>query len=415
MVCKDRDHHSRAKLVAHGVRGSRSGYTGGVVNLSDEQCRAIRAVEDWYANPNKRQFFYLAGPAGCGKTSIAKELAIPGTLFAAYTGKAAHVLRDKGCDGARTIHSLVYRPTIRSHQHLRTLRSKLKELEPGTAEYCATELDIEEECDRLKQPAFARNEESDVRDAPLIVIDECSMLSGRIVDDLLSFQVPILVLGDPFQLPPVKGAGFFTNREPDFELTEIHRQAQGSPVLRLATQIRLGEQVEADTIKISEVTSQHILDHDQVLCGTNKRRKQVNQAVRRYLGTTSHLPQPGDKLVCLRNNSELGLLNGQQWTTIDCTDLDDDQVNLVISDGELQQSVIAWKHYFEDRENELSGWVARDAQSFDYAYAMTVHKAQGSQWGSVLLVNESDRFRPHHRQWLYTGITRASERVTVAI
>ena len=50
--------------------------------------------------------------------------------------------------------------------------------------------------------------------------------------DLLSFGKPVLVLGDPAQLPPVKGGGFFTEAEPDVMLTEVHRQAADNPIIR---------------------------------------------------------------------------------------------------------------------------------------------------------------------------------------
>ena len=71
------------------------------------------------------------------------------------------------------------------------------------------------------------------------MIDECSMVDEELGRDLLSFGKPILVLGDPAQLPPVKGGGFFTETAPDVMLTEIHRQAEGSAIIRASRAARV--------------------------------------------------------------------------------------------------------------------------------------------------------------------------------
>ena len=158
--------------------------------------------------------FRLFGYAGVGKTTLARhvaEHAAGEALFAAFTGKAALVLRSKGCDGASTIHSLIY--TRRRGQERRRRR-------------------------------FTLNKDGLASKASLIVIDECSMVDEELGRDLLSFGKPILVLGDPAQLPPVKGGGFFTESEPDVMLTEIHRQAADNPIIRLSQIIRTGGEVD---------------------------------------------------------------------------------------------------------------------------------------------------------------------------
>jgi exodeoxyribonuclease-5 len=108
--------------------------------------------------------------------------------FAAFTGKAALVMRNKGCDNASTIHSLIYR---------------------------ARESGVE-------QPSFELWDDAPASKAKLIVIDECSMVDAELGRDLMSFECPLLVLGDPAQLPPIQGGGFFTDCEPDAMLTEVH-------------------------------------------------------------------------------------------------------------------------------------------------------------------------------------------------
>ena len=179
---------------------------------STEQDRALSAVAAWLKEP-RAQVFRLFGYAGTGKTTLARHLAesVDGEVaFGAFTGKAALVMRSKGCKDARTIHSLIYR---------------------------AKEVESEE-------PSFELNEDSEAANAALIVIDECSMVDEEFGRDLLSFGKKVLVLGDPAQLPPVKGGGYFTEAEPDVMLTEVHRQAADDPIIRLSMIVREGRRLE---------------------------------------------------------------------------------------------------------------------------------------------------------------------------
>ena len=166
--------------------------------FSPHQDDALKAVAQWLkAKPGANgtpQVFRLFGYAGTGKTTLARHLAEQSdgeVKFAAFTGKAASVMRGKGCKGASTIHSLIYRA-----------RESGEEI-----------------------PSFDLWDEAPASKAELIVIDECSMVDAELGRDLLSFGVPVLVLGDPAQLPPIQGGGFFTEAEPDAMLTEVHRQA----------------------------------------------------------------------------------------------------------------------------------------------------------------------------------------------
>ena len=173
---------------------------------SPQQDAALQAVSLWLKR-GAPQVFRLFGYAGSGKTTLARAIAEAQdgeVLFGAFTGKAALVMRTKGCRDARTIHSMIYR---------------------------TKETDSEE-------PLFVLNEESPAAKAELIIIDECSMVDAELGRDLLSFGKPVLVLGDPAQLPPIKGAGFFTEAEPDAMLTEVHRQAADNPIIRLSMTIR---------------------------------------------------------------------------------------------------------------------------------------------------------------------------------
>lgn len=406
---------------------------------SPQQDAALKAVDTWLTSSDE-QVYRLFGYAGTGKTTLAQHFAegVAHPLFAAFTGKAAHVLRQKGCEKATTIHSLIYHPKDKSQARLRDLEADLAEarmLARNESLKFGGEVDddptvqklqrlLEEERKNLSRPAFSLNIDSEVPRADLVVIDECSMVDGRMGQDLLSFDTKVLVLGDPAQLPPIGDGGFFTKHAPDFMLTEIHRQSADNPIIRLATDARekrLSPQGEYGSSRVvAEVSPEEALGAGQILVGRNLTRHSSNRRIRQLLslGSLDHcIPVPGDKLVCLRNNHDLGLLNGSLWHVKDTGDLGDDRILLVVEPldgaGPTLNMIEAWLHPFEGRTNHLPWWERKEAEEFDYGYAMTVHKAQGSQFDDVLLFDESKCFRGDRWRWLYTGITRASERITI--
>ena len=161
----------------------------------------------------------------------------------------------------------------------------------------------------MKQPRFALNPESDAADARLIVLDEVSMVGEEMARDLMSFGTPILVLGDPGQLPPIRGEGAFTRDAPDVMLTEIHRQAPKAPSSRLATRARLGEPIgfgsydsHVAKMRKGDVTPEQALRGGQLICGMNatpaaaEQRHARSGGARRKLaadrpGREDHLPE----------------------------------------------------------------------------------------------------------------------------
>lgn len=373
------------------------------MEFSAGQERALSAVNKWL-KAGDRQVFRLFGYAGTGKTTLARHFAdgVDGeVLFAAFTGKAAQVLRSKGARKASTIHSLIYRP-------------KGEE-----------EIEDEETGAKSVAPTFSLNRKSPVSEAALIVIDECSMVDEALGQDLLSFGTPVLVLGDPGQLPPVSGGGFFTEHEPDYLLEEVHRQARDNPIVDLAQQVREGRSIMigdyGDTAKViskREVTSNLVLETDQVLVGTNRTRRRYNERLRELKGFEGPIPQAGDKLVCLRNDTAKGLLNGSLWQVTSAARTVKPSMNLLIraEDEGIERysaKVKVLKAVFETPEADIPWQLRRRHDDFDYGYALTVHKAQGSQWDDVVLFDESYAFREHAQRWLYTGITRAAERLTI--
>ena len=359
------------------------------MNWSPQQDNALLAVERW-RKAGGQQVFRLFGYAGAGKTTLARHIAENAggdVAFAAFTGKAAHVMRQKGCVGATTIHSLIYRPS-----------------------------NVEEE----GEPSFTLRHDAPAADADLIIIDECSMVDEELGRDLLSFGKPVLVLGDPAQLPPVKGGGYFTEGDPDFMLTEIHRQAADNPIIRLSMAIREGESFDEQSeqcrlISRKDITTEEIMEADQILVGANKTRKRYNDRLRELHGFTESSPEAGEKLVCLRNNKKKGLLNGGIWTVKARLSPRGGRVRFTVrpEEGGKPVNVTVPRQFFTDGPETVPWPQRKGADEFDYGYALTVHKAQGSQWDNVVLFDESFMFREHGARWLYTGVTRAAERLTL--
>src|SRR6478609_2117161 len=264
-----------------------------MTQFTPHQNDALKSVADWLKSgpgtDGAAQVFRLFGYAGTGKTTLARHIADEAdgeVKFAAFTGKAASVMRGKGCRAASTIHSLIYRA-----------RESGEEV-----------------------PSFDLWHEAPASKAQLIIIDECSMVDAELGRDLLSFGVPVLVLGDPAQLPPIQGGGFFTEGEPDVMLTEVHRQAQDGAIVRLSMDIRAGDYIEpgrygeSEVLRKNDLDPQRVLEADQVLVGRNATRRSYNARMRERRGFEGDMPSAGDKLVCLRNNRKKGLFNGSLWS-----------------------------------------------------------------------------------------------------
>lgn len=360
---------------------------------SREQDAALKAVADWLRRKDQ-PVFRLFGYAGTGKTTLARHIAegVDGNVaFGAYTGKAALVMRSKGCTDASTIHSMIYRS---------------RESDEGG-------------------PQFVLNRQSAAAKADLIIIDECSMVDEELGRDLLSFGQPVLVLGDPAQLPPVKGGGFFTEGEPDVMLTEVHRQARDNPIVHMSMRVREGGRLETGTygesrvIRRREIDAATVMEADQVLVGLNRTRRLYNTRLRELNGFRDPMPAAGEKLVCLRNDKTKGLLNGGIWSIQALRGIRNDFVRMdVLPEDDARRrsvEVAVHKAFFEGGEDEVPYVLRRESDEFTFGYALTVHKAQGSQWDNLVLFDESYAFREHRSRWLYTGLTRAAEKVTAVI
>lgn len=157
---------------------------------------------------------------------------------------------------------------------------------------------------------------------------------------------------------------------------------------------------------------------DQIIVGRNKTRQNINRRYREVKEYPGGIPVKGDKLICLRNNHDLGILNGSLWEVEEIDVFTEDQCQLTVkpyqTDGE-SVTTVAHMHHFQRRIKELDHWDRRECEEFDFGYAITCHKSQGSQWHNVLVIDESICFRENASKHLYTAITRAIDVVTVLI
>jgi len=281
--------------------------------------------------------------------------------------------------------------------------------------------------DHIHEPQFVLNPQSDLRDADLLVLDEVSMVGKQMAEDLLAFGKPILVLGDPGQLPPIGEKSFFTDAEPDVMLTDIHRQASDSPILRLATMARQGQPIpfggfDENVWKMSQrdVMPGQLLNGGQVICGRNATRRRLNMAMKQAAGFGADYPTgAGEKIICLRNRNDLGLINGMFLTLTDVRAHPHNprafRAAIQTEDGlVIPGEQEFWRGEYEDHvlfdpNRNRNEWLARCGLiETSWGYAITCHKAQGSSFGTVVVFDEGfGRNAEEYNRWLYTAITRA--------
>lgn len=356
------------------------------MQLSPQQEQAVKLISSWLRSGERE--FVLSGYAGTGKTTIAKHIEndIKGSvIYATYTGKAANVLRDKGCMNTGTIHSYLYKYEGKDHE------GKL---------------------------IFGLNRESELRTAALAVIDEYSMVPQDLINDLRRMCKRILWLGDPFQLPPLFGDQEIT---PDFVLTEIHRQALENPVLKAATDVRNGVALKhGDYGKFiynykHNFEKQDFFNADQCLVGRHATRKKWNKVfITSLYGEFVDLEKPlgmGERIICRKNNKEMGIYNGMIGTCDGARQIGDKFYIDFKADGNLYEDVLIFLPPFSQNiEKSKQQPSDRKFNCFDFAYGITVHASQGSEWDNILIYNEPvGKTEEIRRRWLYTALTRARE------
>ena len=409
------------------------------------QAAAIAGIKDWFEKrTGEQQVFKVFGYAGSGKSTLVKhamgELGLADgsdVLYAAFTGKAALVMTRKGTP-ASTIHALIYRVSQatpaeieRIRQEIAGLKARLPGLPMHERLFAESQLaSLQLRLSDCHKPRFILNEQSALRDAKLLVLDEVSMVGDEMARDLLAFGRPVLVLGDPGQLPPVKGEGAFTRDAPDVMLTEIHRQAGESAILRLATWAREGKSIpygEHDRfvwkMRRQDVAPDQMLNGGQVICGRNATRIQLNLAMKGAAGFAGAYPGGGgEKLICLRNRNDLGLVNGMFLNLEEIEEADELSFCAAVMTedgqrigGERERFRIYKGHFDEhvapDPERERRDhWRKKTLIEAVWGWAITCHKSQGSQWPTVIVFDDGlGRTAEDRARWLYTAITRAEQ------
>lgn len=388
------------------------------MQFTKKQAQALQMAEDWLKSGTSDPFL-LQGYAGTGKTTLMKELldtlSVPNLALACPTGKAAKVLASKTGRVATTIHKLLYLPL---DEELKRLRGILTELhadlttsdDPDRMEEMI--LSVENQIDELEKQeltfSFKGHENLD-----LLVIDEASMVTEEIFDDIMQLNCKKMFIGDPGQLPPVRRKAGWDVLEPDMVLTEIVRTRGAGSGINLAAQaIRLGEIPEAgpgfSLHPRGSLSWDYYSKADLVLCGTNKLRQALNKGIRKYEGITDPLPQIGEKLISLSNEGQYGIVNGE----------------ILYLESVTDKRFRIWEGWFrndEDKSIKLKFWSPLFANDMDqdkipfhvakltHARAMTVHKSQGSEAERVVVCDNWPG--NHHRRWLYTGVTRGKSNV----
>lgn len=383
----------------------------------------------------------IAGYAGSGKSTLvhfivdALHISPKDIAYVAYTGKAANVLRQKGCPNAVTAHKLIYYSVPLPngkymYEPKKTLDHKYK----------------------------------------LIVVDEVSMLPKYMWDLLLTYRVHVLAIGDPGQLPPIgkdeegREINNHVLEHPHIFLDEIMRQAQDSAIIRLSMHIREGkdfvnfQNVSGEVRIIPSIKRMDpddlnacILGADQILTATNTQRMNINNQARTLFGFGPE-PEKDDKIIALSNHwdftsqNQVPLTNGaignieslrhydaHYPSRLDLPNVDLLMVNMKIPEEEDMYLSIPIDYKFL-KTNEpaltpkqlykLRQYTSRAIRSnmvdfipydFTYGYAITTWKAQGSEWSKILGFDGKwvlhKNGKEEYIKYLYTLVTRASDTV----
>lgn len=401
-----------------------------MIELTNQQKTGIDNIISWFDKHPYNEVYTLTGFAGTGKTTIIAQLREQidyrmNIAYIAYTAKAASILRGKlqqagvlrSRDFCGTLHSLIYIP-------------------------------IE---DKNKKLIGWKKRETLIDDFGLIVIDEASMIDDFTFSDIAYYQVPIVAVGDSFQLPPVNGKSSLL-KNPNFTLTEIHRQAYNNPIIALSMKIRkegyipygvFGPGVAKVTQYDKAAKGRFIKACDKgfvnslILAGRNETRVMINKQIRKMLGFDENMPQPGDKIICLKNNyhsNDCPVFNGSLGTVDEAALFKEGHIKLQANifgerycytgpaeyaafnnpSVEFEKDKKVKMMLWSERINEFSV-VMCSMDYFDYGYCLTVHKAQGSQAQRVMVMEE--RFRHMNdtqwARWLYTAVTRAEKQLLV--
>lgn len=398
------------------------------MELTDKQLEGLVLALKRYAS--NEPYTCIAGYAGTGKSTLIKfivaalNLSQDDVAYITFTGKAAEVLRHKGCPNACTAHKLLYYST-----RLKNGKFVFRPRPRGDIQY------------------------------KLIIVDEISMLPKELWDLLLSHKVPVIACGDPFQIPPIRSeTDNHVLDNPHIFLDEVMRQAQDSEIIKFSMDVREGKNLpyfkgkEVQILDEEEIGVAHYKWADQILCATNKTRQMINNTVRKSYGRGQE-PEVGDKLICLSNywdivdssgeaalvNGTLGYIENFEYDIIEYhipsyrnrldkkvkvirirlkTMTDEIFEDLTVDYNYLvngKKSLTPEEEYTIRKYNKLAENPVELPLEFNWGYAITTHKAQGSQWSKVLVIEENFPFdKTEHARWVYTAMTRPEQKLVLA-
>lgn len=388
--------------------------------LTEQQKDAVKKTKQWWLSGNK-QVWEISGAAGTGKTTIVYylineiNLKKENVLFMAYVGKATLALARKG-NYAQTIHSTIY--------DIVDIPKVSDDGEPITQfNRSVTRIGF------VKKEALPPN-------IKLLVVDEAAMVSKQIAMDILSFGLPVIALGDRNQLDPVFGESFFL-KHPDVVLTEPMRQALDSPIIYLSQLAMKGKYIQKGNygnncfvIDKSDITDRMLTESDVVLCGRNRTRELLNNYVRHDIfKINKEYPVIGEKLICRQNNwrckiqDNIFLINGMVGY-VENTYLEtynkhsisiDFRPDFVNDNNYFRKIPIDYKFLIDTYENKINSSKRSIYNKFEFAYAISIHLSQGSEWDTVFIYNEDYGTFEFRKKMLYTAITRAKKNLILAV
>lgn len=393
------------------------------MELNDKQKQGLDIAVDRYKR--KERYTVISGYAGTGKSTLVKFIvaALPNinpdedVIYTSFTGKATQVLQRKGNKNVSTLHKLLFESIPKPDG---TFFRKPVEFIPYK----------------------------------IVIVDECSMVPKELLQRLIKYNVHIICLGDPGQLPPInKNEDNHLLDHPHIFLDEIMRQEAESEIINLTMDIRAGKPLtryqgkEVQVLNKDELTTGMLLWADQIICAKNETRIALNNQMRDLLGRSGG-PQDGDKVICLKNNWDIYSVNDNPLVNGTIGYLKDSfntYINLprqITSDGQPKKLDILTANFISDTEEDYGilnmdkqlittgvpgldwktsykmgrNWRFQDKipDQFTYGYAITGWKAQGSEWDNVLVIEEGFPYdKEEHKQFLYTSATRAAKKLVI--
>ncbi|KAF0675319.1 AAA family ATPase [Profundibacterium mesophilum] len=452
----------------------------GVHHAGDPEEAALRPMPD-----AREQVMAVIGKAGSGKTlllaDLYKALAAAGVeivsgdyesrrkrerrtlAILAPTNKAASVLRNRGVP-ATTIHRILYTPVYDPEYE------KVAEWLAGNGDRPVIEGLSEEALDRAL--AFFQTNKSvpgalataglrgsdfitgwKRREEPLDIgfVDESSMLDKRQFDDLKEIFPTLLLFGDPAQLAPVQQSGEMVfdglSERQKLILHRVHRQDSDNPILDLAHALaddsltfeqfeRMVEEAAArdDRVVMAGRVEAQKMARSPVLVWRNATRIRLIHAFRAAYGAPPDALLPGEPLICdglelpLKHRKKRidlearGLIKGAQVVYLGAGRKPGFSRLHVMGAEEPQISAASIvKIELPDVEEPFIPYAARMGATFLHGAAVTIHKAQGSQWREVQVfapdlwaaarVGRMEAGVPLWKRLAYVAITRAEERL----